>query len=43
VAVRPDWSNGQVEGKVNKLKTIKRAQYGRTTFDHLRRRVLHAA
>jgi transposase len=42
-AVRLDWSNGQVEGKVNKLKTTKRAQYGRATFDLLRRRVLHAA
>jgi transposase len=42
-AVRFDWSNGPVEGKVNKLKTTKRAQYGRATFDLLRRRVLHAA
>jgi transposase len=42
-AVRFDWSNGQVEGKVNKLKTTKRAPYGRATFDLLRRRVLHAA
>lgn len=42
-AVRYDWSNGPVEGKVNKLKTTKRAQYGRATFDLLRRRVLHAA
>ena len=41
--MRLDWSNGQVEGKVNKLKTTKRAQYGRATFDLLRRRVLHAA
>jgi transposase len=42
-AVRLEWSNGQVEGKVTKLKTTKRAQYGRATFDLLRRRVLHAA
>ena len=42
-AVRLAWSNGQVEGQVNKLKTTKRAQYGRSTFDLLRRRVLHAA
>jgi len=42
-AVRLDWSNGQVEGKVNKLKTTKRAQYGRATFDLLRRCVLYAA
>ena len=42
-AVRLDGSNGQVEGKVNTLKTTKRAHYGRATFDLLRRRVLHAA
>ena len=42
-ALQEEGSNGQVEGKVNKLKTTKRAQYGRATFDLLRRRVLHAA
>ena len=42
-AVRLDWSNGQVEGQVNRLKTTKRAMYGRARFDLLRRRVLHAA
>jgi transposase len=35
------WSNGQVEGQVNRLKTIKRAMYGRAKFDLLRARVLH--
>ncbi len=34
------WSNGQVEGQVNRLKLIKRAMYGRANFDLLRRRVL---
>ena len=34
------WSNGQVEGQVNRLKLIKRQMYGRANFDLLRRRVL---
>jgi transposase len=37
------WSNGQTEGQVNRLKTIKRMMYGRAKFDLLRQRVLHAA
>jgi transposase len=36
------WSNGQVEGQVNKLKLIKRLMYGRASFDLLRTRVLLA-
>jgi transposase len=35
-------SNGLVEGKVNKLKLIKRMMYGRAAFPLLRQRVLHA-
>ena len=35
-------SNGMVEGKVNKLKLIKRMGYGRAGFSLLRQRVLHA-
>ena len=35
-------SNGVVEGKVNKLKLIKRMGYGRAGFALLRQRVLHA-
>jgi transposase len=35
-------SNGIVEGKVNKLKLIKRMGYGRAGFPLLRQRVLHA-
>jgi transposase/DNA-binding CsgD family transcriptional regulator len=36
------YSNGQVEGQVNKLKLIKRQGYGRAGFPLLRQRVLHA-
>ena len=38
-----DWSNGPVEGQVNRLKLKKREMYGRAKFDLLRRRVLDAA
>jgi hypothetical protein len=34
------WSNGQVEGQVNRLKLIKRQMYGRAGFDLLRLRVM---
>jgi len=37
---RYEWSNGQVEGQVNRLKLIKRQMYGRANFDLLRKRVL---
>jgi transposase len=37
------WSNGQVEGQVNRLKLIKRQMYGRAKFDLLRVRVLAVA
>ena len=36
-----DWSNGQVEGQVNRLKMLKRQTYGRANFDLLRHRVLY--
>jgi transposase len=36
------WSNGQVEGQVNRLKLIKRTMYGRASYPLLRRRVLAA-
>ena len=36
------YSNGQVEGQINKLKLIKRQGYGRAGFPLLRQRVLHA-
>ena len=37
-ALEQEWSNGQVEGQVNRLKTIKRQMYGRANFDLLRAR-----
>jgi transposase len=39
-ALRYEWSQGPVEGHVNRLKTIKRQMYGRAGFTLLRRRVL---
>lgn len=36
------FSNGQVEGQVNRLKMIKRTMYGRAKFDLLRQRILAA-
>ncbi len=35
------YSQGQTEGRVNKLKFIKRSMYGRGKFDLLRQRVLY--
>ncbi len=37
------WSNGPVEGQVNRLKLIKRQMYGRASFALLRARVLPPA
>ncbi len=34
------WSNGPVEGHVNRIKNIKRQMYGRASFELLRRKVL---
>ena len=42
-ALRLPWSQGITEGKVNKLKTLKRAMYGRAGFPLLRQRLLHDA
>ena len=39
-ALALSWSNGQVEGQVNRLKMIKRQMYGRANSDLLRLRVL---
>ena len=38
-ALRFEWSQGQTEGKVNKLKFVKRSMYGRAKFDLLRQRM----
>jgi transposase len=39
-AVTLPWSNGQVEGQIQRLKLIKRQMYGRAKFNLLRCRVL---
>lgn len=38
-----EWSQGQVEGQVHRLKLLKRQMYGRGSFQVLRKRVLHRA
>lgn len=40
-AFSSEWSNGQTEGQVNRLKFIKRQMYGRAGFDLLKARVVH--
>ncbi|MFF4921223.1 ISL3 family transposase [Kitasatospora sp. NPDC001261] len=35
-----EWSSGKVEGNVNRIKTLKRAMYGRASFRLLRTRIL---
>lgn len=39
-AVLEPWSNGQTEGQINRLKTLKRAMYGRAGIELLRARML---
>jgi transposase len=39
-AVTKLWSNGQTEGQINRLKTLKRAMYGRAGTELLRARML---
>ena len=39
-AVTERWSNGPVEGQINRLKALKRQMYGRAGVDLLRARVL---
>ncbi len=34
------WSNGAVEGHVNRIKSIKRQMYGRASFELLRKKVI---
>jgi transposase len=41
-ALTERWSNGPVEGAVNRLKLIKRSMYGRAGWELLRARVRHA-
>jgi len=40
-AFSSQWSSGQVEGQINRLKYLKRQMYGRAKLDLLRIRVLH--
>lgn len=42
-AVEHRWSNGPVEGHINRLKTVKRQIYGRAGFELLRSRILPLA
>ena len=39
-AVTERWSNGPVEGQINRLKALKRQMYGRAGVELLRARVL---
>jgi transposase len=39
-AIEMPWSNGQAEGQINRLKTLKRAMYGRAGPNLLRARML---
>jgi transposase len=39
-ALTERWSNGQTEGQINRLKTLKRAIYGRAGAELLRARML---
>ncbi len=39
-AILEPWSNGQVERQINRLKTLKRAMYGRASVELLRARMM---
>jgi transposase len=39
-AIAESWSSGQAEGQINRLKTLKRAMYGRAGIALLRARML---
>src|SRR5262249_36511607 len=41
-ALAYEWSNGQVDGQINKLKLIKRQMYGHAKLDLLKARLLEA-
>lgn len=40
LAIEFHWSNGQTEGQINRLKTLKRAMNGRAGAELLRARML---
>ncbi|GAE89404.1 mobile element protein [Acetivibrio straminisolvens JCM 21531] len=39
-AIKYEYSNGLVEGCINKLKVIKRIMYGRCSFETLKTKIL---
>jgi transposase len=39
-AMTEPWSNGQTEGQINRLKTLKRTMYGRAGIELLRARMM---
>jgi transposase len=39
-ALQEEWSSGQIEGQITRVKLIKRRMYGRANFDLLRQHVL---
>ena len=39
-AIELPWNNGQAEGQINRLKTLKRAMYGRAGPELMRARML---
>lgn len=41
-AMEEPWSNGQTEGQINRLKTLKRQMYGRAKLDLLKARMIAA-
>jgi transposase len=40
-SIQLSYNNGLAEGKVNKIKMIKRIMFGRNTFEPLRKKVLY--
>ena len=40
LACQSEWSNGQTEGQVNRLKVLKRQMYGRATLELLKKRLV---
>ena len=42
-AIHEKWSNGPVEGQINRLKTLKRQMYGSAGIELLRARLLPLA
>jgi len=42
-ALTHEWSSGQTEGQIDRLKVIKRQMYGWANFELLKARFLHAA